>query len=258
MLGPLDAFVRTIDGQQDLPPLHLRWEVGPLRGFVAAGAEFRLFLQLFGGMSPESHVLDIGCGCGQMALVLRDTLNSQGRYEGWDINLEAIRWCQKAIARIDARFSFRVLDVRNGLYNPKGQTDAAALKFPGSGPFDVILLKSVFTHMLAADVENYLSQIPGLLSEHGRCLATFFLLNERQRTLAADGISRITFHHDSEGVSVANPRVPEAIVAYEESFLMDMLRRAHLRKVQPALAGSWTGDTAGLSHQDILILERDV
>jgi SAM-dependent methyltransferase len=257
VLGPLDACARRINGRPDMPPLHLRWEVGPLRGYDAAGAEFRLLLQLFGGLRPESRMLDIGCGCGQMAMELREKLGPEGSYEGWDINPGAIRWCADAIAAEDPRFSFRLLDVRNGLYHPSGGEDPSALVFPGKGSFDVILLKSVFTHMLAAEVENYLSQISGLLSDRGKCVATFFLLNDARRASLEAGRVPFAFKPFASGVSVSNPDVPEEIVAYEEPFVMEILSRSRLRMARPFLAGAWAGDRSGLSHQDILILERD-
>ncbi len=255
-LDPLDTVVRRINGKGSQPPLHLRWEVGPLRGFESAAAEYRLYLQIFGGMRPDSHLLDIGCGCGQMALELAGHMSREGAYEGWDINAEAIRWCEKAIAGRDPRFTFRVLNVRNGLYKPYDGEDAASFRLPSGSRFDLILLKSVLTHMLRDEVANYLRQIPGLLATGGRCIASFFLLNDRQRSWEGRGENRIAFHHFRDGMAAANPAVPEAIVAYEESDVLALLHDSGLRLAQPVIAGGWVGDPAALSHQDILVLER--
>ena len=253
--NPLDHVVRRINGKQDLPPLDLRWDVGPLRSFEAAAAEFRVFLKLFAGLSPSSHVLDIGCGCGQIALQLTPVLGEQGRYAGYDINRRAIGWCHNHIARRDGRFSFHHMDVRNGMYNPGGRISASEWTFPVDGQtFDIILLKSVFTHMLRNEVLNYLRQIPSLLRTGGKCVATFFLLNDRQRTMADR--NRVKFSPGSDGVAFANPAIPEAIVAFEEADVLEMVARHELRLASPIEHGNWTGDTAALSHQDILILEH--
>jgi cyclopropane fatty-acyl-phospholipid synthase-like methyltransferase len=253
--NPLDYVVRRINGKQNLPPLDLRWDVGPLRSFEASAAEFRVYLKLFAGLTPSSHLLDIGCGCGQIALQLANMLNERGCYVGYDINRRAIAWCNEHIARRDRRFSFRHMDVRNGMYNPRGLTSAEDWTFHMDGrPFDVILLKSVFTHMLRREVVNYLRQIPLLLQAGGKCVATFFLLNDKQRTLADKNL--VKFTAGADGASFTNPAIPESLVAFEEADVLDMIARAGLGLACPIEYGTWTGDASALSHQDILILEH--
>jgi SAM-dependent methyltransferase len=255
-LSPLDAVVRRVNGKSHLPPLHLRWDVGPLRGFESSAAEYRMLLQLLGGLRPGSRVLDIGCGCGQIALELMDRLDGGGRYEGWDISPEAIAWCRKAITGRDARFTFRVLDVRNGMYNPSGREDAASFRFPASGPFDLVLLKSVFTHMLRPEVENYLRQIPGLLAPGGRCLASCFLTGPERQAIVSRGQPPVRFQPYRDGTAVARAEMPEAIIAVQEDVMMDLVRRAGLTLERPVVRGGWAGDPAALTHQDLLVLER--
>ncbi len=258
LLDPLDSAARLVNGKRHLPPLHLRWDVGPLRGFESSAAEFRVYLKMLGGLKPEHAVLDIGCGCGQIALVLKDELGPEGRYVGCDINRQAISWCRRKIAAHDPRFSFHHLDVRNGMYNPRGRQDAAGYRFPPEwGRFDLILLKSVFTHMRLAEIENYISQLGSLLKEGGKCLATFFLLNKHQRELAGRRENVIHFGNASETMACAVPSLPEAIAAYEESAIRDMLQRHHLSVAPPVYYGSWTGDRTRLSHQDILVIHNN-
>jgi SAM-dependent methyltransferase len=255
-LDPLDAFIRTVNGKQAQPPLHLRWEVGPLRGFERAATEYRILLQQWAGLHEASTLLDIGCGCGQLPLELAELLGPEARYEGWDINREAIAWCERALHRRDSRFTFRLLDVRNSLYRPSAGHDASEFVFPATVPSAIVVLKSVFTHMMKDAVLNYLRQIPRVLSHGGICVASFFLLNDRQRRLQARGLNQMTFVPFGDGVAVADPRVPEAIVAFEEHVVLDMAAKAHLHLARPPLQGRWTGEAGGISHQDILILKR--
>jgi SAM-dependent methyltransferase len=255
-LDPLDAFVRAVNGKQSQPPLHLRWDVGPLRGFEQSATEYRILLQQSAGLHEAASLLDIGCGCGQLALELRDLLGPGARYEGWDINPDAIAWCRRTLARTDPRFAFRVLDVRNRLYRPTAALEASAFVFPDTPPADIVVLKSVFTHLLKDAVHNYLRQIPRVLKPGGRCVASFFLLSPDQRRLQKQGWAAMTFHPYADGVGVANPRVPEAIVAFDEEVALAMVEDAGLRPVCPPLRGRWTGASGGISHQDILILER--
>jgi SAM-dependent methyltransferase len=251
--SPLDSLVRAINGKQHLPPLHLRWDVGPLRGFESSSAEFRVYLKLFAGLGQGVRILDIGCGCGQIAQVIADDLGTTGSYVGCDINSEAIAWCTRWIARNDGRFAFHRMDVRNGLYNPGGRQAASEFRFPPPwGSFDIILLKSVFTHMRKDEVTNYLGQLRGLMRDGGTCLATFFLTNDAQRSLV--GQASVRFVPGEPGVGYAAPDIPETIVAYEERDLLAMISDARLRLEPPIRYGTWAGRVDGLSHQDILLL----
>jgi predicted O-methyltransferase YrrM len=81
-LEPLDYVSRVINGKRDLPPLRLRRHVGPLRTFEASAAEFQTYLRLLVGLDRKESILDIGCGCGLMALALKDYLDHDGRYVG--------------------------------------------------------------------------------------------------------------------------------------------------------------------------------
>ncbi|MGA9119171.1 MAG: class I SAM-dependent methyltransferase [Bacteroidota bacterium] len=255
-LGPLDAFVRSVNGKQSQPPLHLRWEVGPLRGFESSATEYRILLQQYAELTAGSSLLDIGCGCGQLALELSDVLGPHGRYEGWDINPGAIGWCRRSLQKTHPNYSFQLLEVRNGLYRPSTGSNAAHYVLPQAPPSTIVVLKSVFTHMLPDAVMNYLHQIPRLMTDDGRCVASFFLLNDNQRRLGMEGCNRVTFVPFGDGVAVADPHVPEAIVAFEQKNINDMIRDAGLRLLGPPLVGRWTGDPRGITHQDILILER--
>ena len=44
-LGPVDYLTRAVKGKTDLPPLHLRRYVGPLRSFESSGTEFMGYLR---------------------------------------------------------------------------------------------------------------------------------------------------------------------------------------------------------------------
>ena len=99
-LWPLDYISRLINDKTDFPPLHLRRYVGPLRSFESSGAEFLSYLRLLAGLRPSDRILDIGCGCGLMALFLEDYLDEKGAYVGVDIHRPSIRWCQKKISTV--------------------------------------------------------------------------------------------------------------------------------------------------------------
>ena len=254
-LSPLDYLSRLLNDKTDLPPLHLRRYVGPLRSFESSGAEFMSYLRLLAGLRPEERVLDIGCGCGQMALQLEHYLD---RYVGVDIHQPSISWCQKTIGRRKSDFEFAHIDVRNLAYNPDAVHRAEDYHFPyETGSFDLILLKSVFTHMRPAEVSNYLREVARLLNNNGRCLATFFLLNDEQARLARDGANELRFKYGEGPWRYRYENSPESAVAYDESYVLKLIAENGLRVKGPVYYGRWAGRTDGLSYQDILLLEKN-
>ena len=211
-------------------------------------------LRLLAELRPEERVLDIGCGCGQMALHLEKYLNKGGSYAGVDIHRPSIRWCQKKIGSRNDNFEFVHIDVRNQAYNPRGTHRAETYHFPfDERSFDLILLKSVFTHMRPPEVSNYLREVARLLKRDGRCLATFFLLNEEQARLEND----LAFKY-GEGVwRYRLEQSPESAVAYDERYIMELLQQHGLALKAPIYYGRWAGRKDGLSYQDILLLEKN-
>lgn len=251
-LGPLDYLLRVINGKRDLPPLHLRRHVGPLRSFEASAAEFQTYLRLLARLTPDESILDLGCGCGSMALTLKEFLDG-GRYLGVDIHQPSINWCRRNIQSRYSNFEFLAINP-NELSSESQQR--FSLPYP-DGAFDVILVKSVFTHLRATEANIYLSEIARLLSKRGRCLATFFLLNDQQAELKKRGLNAIAFDFGEEpSAQYAYQNSPQSAVAFCEGFVMDCLRKHKLNLAQPVIYGSWSGLTEGLSFQDLLLIER--
>jgi ubiquinone/menaquinone biosynthesis C-methylase UbiE len=255
-LGPVDYVKRVVSGRGDLPPLHLRRYVGPLRSFESSGQEFMGYLRELAGLRPHERVLDVGCGCGQMALQLKEYLDAGGSYAGVDIHRPSIKWCREKIARRHHNFHFAHIDVRNLAYNPNGTQPGEAYRFTFEDrSFDLILLKSVFTHMRPPDVSNYLSEVSRLLKNDGRCLATFFLLNDEQQALAKQGANELAFNYGEDEWRYVHEHSPESAAAYDENFVIRLLEKFGLTVTKRSY-GRWSGREDGLSYQDILIISH--
>ncbi|MBC8078684.1 MAG: class I SAM-dependent methyltransferase, partial [Chloroflexales bacterium] len=227
--------------------------------FDAIGRAFLNHFTRIAGLLPHEAVLDIGCGVGRIALPLAGYLGNEGRYEGFDIVPAGVRWCQRHVTPFYPRFRFQLADIYNAEYNPNGRLEARDYVFPyADASFDFAFLTSVFTHMLPADVARYLAQIRRVLKPGGRCLATFFFLNDEARALIGAGKSMHRFEHDGGGYFTTAPGRPEAAIAYAEHDVLAMAHSAGLRPQEPIFYGSWCGRAQFTDGQDIVLLHRDV
>jgi SAM-dependent methyltransferase len=226
--------------------------------FRTVGERYRRLLVMLAGLQPHHRVLDIGCGSGRLAGPLTGYLGPHGSYEGLDIRAAAIDWCRRTIMPRHPQFRFHWLDIYNRAYNPRGRTQAAEVRFPfADSSFDVIVLTSVFTHLLPAEVENYLCEVARLLKADGRCLITWFLLNAESRRRIAAAQSALTFPHAGGGCWIQDRDMPEAAVAYDEADVRRLYPRCGLAIAGPIHAGGWCGRLGCLDGQDIIIARRD-
>jgi ubiquinone/menaquinone biosynthesis C-methylase UbiE len=128
------------------------------------------------GMTGQSRVLDIGCGVGRLPIGILQTAAPLQSYTGIDVKLKSIRWCKRNLERLDPRFRFLHIDVKNDRYNPSGGALAEDFHLPiGPNSVDIIYLYSVFSHMTTRDIEIYLREFSRVLSDRGRVYLTTFL-----------------------------------------------------------------------------------
>lgn len=245
VLGPFDFLYRVINHKRELPPLGLRQQVGDLSDFEGSGGEYIVYLKLLCGLKPGDKLLDIGCGCGLITLdttgagSLARYLGKDGLYIGMDTNKGLIKWCSKNIKALNTWF-FPI--------------EENTIPFKDEA-FNVILFKSVFTHLLQDKTENYLREIKRLLIPGGKCLTTFFLLNLEQKISIGLGLSKLNFRYEKGNVAYIREARPELAVAYKEEFILETVEQVGL-VVDSIRYGTWSGRIDGLSFQDIIILKR--
>lgn len=230
-----------------VPPRRDIFIGGP--NFIGVGNEYFEILKSH-GLSPEMRVLDVGCGQGRMARPMVGFFSDDGGYDGFDIEASGIEWCQKQYAD-RPEFRFRHADVLNPLYNPSGGSLARDYVFPyPDNSFDFIFLTSVFTHMLKADVENYISEIKRVSRPGARVLITWFLLNDETRAAPDTALDFVFPIDDVSSTSVREH--PEESVAYDEAYVRGLYAELGFSIVEIE-RGTWSGLGPGRQFQDLVV-----
>lgn len=130
-------------------------------------------------IKPDQKILDIGCGCGRIAIHFLNYLNEQGQYIGIDSNKTLLSYCEDNISTINNRFQFKLIDAYNGVYSRDGKLKCEDIVFPiEDGTVDIVIMWSVFTHMYLVDIDAYLKEIRRVLKKGGLSISSFNLYNK--------------------------------------------------------------------------------
>jgi len=200
--------------------------------------------------------MEVGCGCGRMALGMACYLSENGSYDGFDIIKNLIDWDIENISPAKSNFTFKWLDLYNKEYNPKGSIQASELVFPYTNQsFDYVFLTSVFTHMYFKDIKRYLQEISRVLKPGGRCLFTCYLLNEESRKNIANGQSAFSLVYPVEDGFTCNPDVPEDQIGFDENLFNQEIFSNNL-SIDVVHYGSWSGRKSTTTFQDLIIVKK--
>ena len=225
--------------------------------YLETGETFLSYFIKYGQITPESAILDIGSGIGRMAVPFTDFLSKKGSYEGFDIVKKGVDWCTKNISSGFPNFNFKLIPLKNDLYNHSTNEKAADLKFPYKDEqFDFAFLTSVFTHMMPDAIDNYLTEIHRVLKKDKIGFATFFILDEKSKKAMSE-MGRKNFPHDFGNYALMDKKVKEANVAYQKKYLFDLLK-SHNFEITNFFRGNWSGIESGElnEHQDIIIIKK--
>jgi SAM-dependent methyltransferase len=241
-----------------LPPPELMKIVGSpsAESYVAVGRNLAAILKRHAGLGRNDRVLDVGCGCGRLALPLTEQL-TDGSYEGFDVIPELVEWCRSNISPRHPHFRFQLADVANAFYQERAAKPASLYRFPyDDDTFDVTVLASVFTHMLEKDMMNYLGEVARTLRPGGTAVMSFFLRNDESEAMKeVTGREFRWRRYGLSGIRVLDRKHPEGGVSYPERTVRAALRSKGLQ-LQQILFGSWCGRLRAASGQDIVVARK--
>jgi SAM-dependent methyltransferase len=167
-------------------------------------------------LSPNSHVLDVGCGPGRLPIGILDRIGEVKKYRGVDVDELSVRWSQRHITGKHPNFQFIYLDVKNTRYNNDGADIRADFRFPfDDEEFDIIHLYSVFSHMLTEDVRAYLRDFQRILKPSGGIFLTAFV---------EDSVPNVSENPKGYRMAWENPL---HCVRYNKDFFEQLLAESH-------------------------------
>jgi SAM-dependent methyltransferase len=199
---------------------------------------------------PADTVLDIGCGPGAMVPGLLRRLGPSGRYVGFDVHEASISWCRNRWAD-DARLRFELAPIATP-YGPTAGSGAETYRFPVSdGAADLVLAKSVFTHLPEEPARHYLAEVRRTLRPGRAAVVTAFLFDAAGPALP---LVRTGFPHEGHAGLVRWRRRtrPTAAIAYDRSLFSEMTAAAGLRIIWMS-PGFFPGASRP-AGQDVLLL----
>ena len=230
--GPQDALI---------PPLRIRLHIGPYfdpRSFKLAGDSNVAAFRELAGLEGDARFLDIGCGCGRIAIPLTKYLDKTAQYDGFDASPKPVEWCQKVITPAFPNFRFRVTNTFSQRYNPSGHAVASKLSFPYEDDrFTFTFAGSVFTHMLPEEIPNFIAETARVLKPGGTTLATFTLLNERTLPAVIEGKTMPRLVYKFGDFQVRALADPAHFIAQPESWIRKLYSEAGLEIVEPIRYG---------------------
>ena len=205
-------------------------------------------------VKPWHHVLDIGSGSGRVAVHFTRYMNAAGTYDGFDIVLPMVEWCQENISNRFPHFRFQYAPLSNTHYSGVG-SDAQTYKFPyADNTFDVVFAASVFTHLMPASAEQYARETARVLKPEGRALLTFYIINDESRRQRANGEKIIPFAYERGDHALQSEDNPEGVIAFEERRAISLLEAAGLR-IDRFSYGFWR-KAGGWTYQDAFLVSK--
>jgi SAM-dependent methyltransferase len=233
---------------RDLPPNHLCVRIGVGNrifnnhlAFLNTGNHCWLTFLSRNYCTSKSDVVELGCGCGRVAWTLRDTPWFFGTYVGVDIDKEMIEYCRSTFPA--DRFQFILSPHKSVTYSAAStvhgsQEISSTLVVADEQSKDFVYSISLYSHLLEAEVIEYMQESYRILRTNGVMFMTFFCIEHVERG------RRWSFRHRIGNAYIESAKYPEAAVAYHEAFMIDLAKKCGFREVT-VIPKLWQSELVG-------------
>jgi len=109
--------------------------------------------------------------------------------------------------------------------------------------------------MLQYDLENYLFEINRVLRPEGILFSTFFLITDDSLNGIKNGKSAFKFPHKKGNCYLEYPTIPEAVVGYEEKFIISTITKYGFC-IPSIHKGSWCGREMAETGHDFIVSKK--
>lgn len=137
-------------------------------------------LVLRGAIEPDHTVLDLGCGCGRLALPFAHYLDG-GTYIGIDVSSEALSWCRKNLDARGGTMRFIQRETVNKYSfesrNPVSRNSYHLAELQHE-QVDFAFAISLFTKLQQRDCLSYLSELARVIRRNGCAYLTTFIIDD--------------------------------------------------------------------------------
>lgn len=256
----ISGIVASLASEALLPPVELMHKIGSPNPehFVGNMLLFaqEILVRCHGVRS--SHILDIGSGCGRLALPFSRFLRPGGRYAGVDVWEEANAWCRANI-RIDGlAIDFHTQQAANRYYfePDNGLANSFRMEYLDEKSFDIGVALSVFNHMKKNDVVAYLNELSRVLKPGAVAYITGFVIDSAffeyvarsglHKQVKEDPVDRGCYY----AYSLQDFFAGYTLAAWYEMF------RAHGLRVVCFETGNWAEKKGARLYEDSFIVEK--
>ena len=214
-------------------------------------------------LTPDSHVLDFGCGIGRGMVSLLKSEPRPAALVGMDIMPPVIQFCKDNIALHFDNVNFELIEGSNDHYDQFIGSDERksvyTITSSYASRFSAAYAFSVFTHVDKKDFVDLLKLIYAVMAPGGYFLFTCFTLTDFSRAMIEQRQSLFPFLNaafvDDGNILWGDRSDPLAFIAYDKHLLEAMTWESGfaLMKVE---YGVWMGGNLGSSLHDLVVVRK--